>query len=262
MSRCAVPPEAASARTPQDAGDVRTTPLSSRGLRAASDARLVALVREGHAAAFEAIYERYHRQILAFCRHTLGDAEEAADVTQHTFVAAYTAIVSSPKTILLRAWLFTIARNRCYSVLRTRRQRTTGEMVELATEALANEVARREDLRELLRDLGRLPDDQRAALVLAALGALSHHNIASILGVPASKVKALVFQARESLIGMRVARETDCGVIRQQLTTLRGAELRRGNLRRHLRDCPACREFRDQAADRRDRLSVVAAPAS
>jgi predicted anti-sigma-YlaC factor YlaD len=73
-------------------------------------------------------------------------------------------------------------------------------------------------------------------------------------------VKALVFQARESLIAMRVARETDCSVIREQLATLRGGALRRGNLRRHLGDCPACREFRDQLAHRRDQLSAVSAP--
>jgi RNA polymerase sigma factor (sigma-70 family) len=260
MEAWAVPPEAAPGRRPLEAAKVRTALLSARGLQTATDAYLVSLVRQGRTGAFDAIYERYQRPILTFCRHTLGDPDEAADAVQHTFLAAYNAIVSSPKTILLRAWLFTIARNRCYSVLRARRQQATGQLVEMASDGLAAEVLKREDLRQLCGDLRRLPEHQRAAIVLTELGALSHQEVAEVLGVPTSKVKALVFQARESLIAMRVARETDCSVIREQLATLRGGALRRGNLRRHLGDCPACREFRDQLAHRRDQLSAVSAP--
>ena len=65
-----------------------------------------------------------------------------------------------------------------------------------------------------------------------------------MLDVPRPKVKALVFQARESLLANRTARETDCAEIRRQLATERGAALRRGNLRRHLHDCSGCREYR------------------
>src|SRR5205085_3824901 len=147
---------------------------SPRALRTASDARLVALVRARSSAAFETLYDRYNRQIFSFCRHMLGDPEEAADVVQHTFLAAYDAIVSSEKPILLRAWLFTIARNRCYSILRSRCQHPAEEAVELPTEGLAAQVQLREELRELLADVRGLPADQRAALVLAELCTLSH----------------------------------------------------------------------------------------
>jgi RNA polymerase sigma factor (sigma-70 family) len=259
MEAWAVPPDAAPGRAPLEAVNARSALLSARGLDTATDAYLVSLVRQGRTGAFEAIYERYHRPILVFCRHMLDDPEEAADAVQHTFLAAYTAIVSSPKTILLRAWLFTIARNRCYSILRARRQHATGQLVEVATDGLAAEVSRREDLRQLLGDLRRLPDDQRAAIALTELGALSHREVAMALGVPTNKVKALVFQARESLTAMRAARDTDCSVIREQLQTLRGGALRRGNLRRHLHDCPACREFRDGLVHRRDELAVIPA---
>lgn len=237
---------------------MRTALLTARGLHAATDAYLVSLVRAGRTGAFEAIYDRYHAPIRAFCRNLLGEPEEAADAVQHTFLAAYSAIVSSSKPILLRAWLFTIARNRCYSVLRARRQQATGKPIEPVSEGLAAQVLRREDVRQLLRDLQRLPEDQRASLVMAELGSLSHQEIAAVLEVPPPKVKALVFQARETLLAMRAARDTDCSVIREQLATQRGAALRRGNLRRHLRDCPGCREFRDQIAPPRKRLKVVA----
>ena len=102
-----------------------------------------------------------------------------------------------------------------------------------------------------------LPDDQRAALVLAELESLSHEQIGEALGVPREKVKALVFQARESLVASRTARETDCAEIREQLANGRGGALRRANLRRHLRDCAGCRDFRKQVEHQRRQLAVL-----
>ena len=231
--------------------------LSPQLLRLATDARLVALVRERNPAAFEAVYNRHHRAILSFCRHMLGDPQEAEDAVQQTFLAAYSDLISSDKPIQLRAWLFTIARNRCYSLLRGRREQPTAELEEPLTEGLASQVQRRQDLRDLVVDLRCLPDDQRAALVLAELDALSHEEIAIALDVPREKVKALVFQARESLVASRAARETDCTEIREQLATQRGGALRRGNLRRHLRDCAGCRDFRRQVERQRRQLAAL-----
>ncbi len=263
MEARAVPPDAASGRWPLEAAIGRSR-LSSRALRSPLTPVSSTLVREGEVAAFESIYDRYQRGICSFCRHLLGDPEEAADVVQHTFLAAYSAIISSEKPILLRAWLYTIARNRCYSVLRARREQPSAEMTEPATEGLAAHVLRREDLRQLLVDMRRLarrPEDGPGAgrTGHAQPPAGGRHAWAS----PPSKVKALVFQARESLQAAQKARETDCSEIREQLSTLRGGGLRRGNLRRHLRDCPACREFSDQMENQRRRLTVLrGAPAT
>jgi RNA polymerase sigma factor (sigma-70 family) len=223
-------------------------------MRLASDARLVAMIREGRRIAFEVAYDRHHLSILSFCRYVLGDPQEAEDAVQHTFLAAYSDLISSDKPIQLRAWLFAIARNRCYTVLRARRELPATELIEPATEGLATQVQRRQDLRDLVFDMRRLPDAQRTALVLAELDALSHEQIGAALGVPREKVKALVFQARESLVASRAARETDCRDIRAELATQRGGALRRGNLRRHLRECPGCRDFRREVERDRRRL--------
>jgi RNA polymerase sigma factor (sigma-70 family) len=230
---------------------------SPRTLRLAGDDRLVALLRAGHDAAFEVIYDRYHRPLLSFCRHMLGHPEEAADATQQTFISAYSELTRSEKPIALRAWLFTIARNRCLSMLRARRETVALEDVEPHTEGLASEVQQRADLRDLLRDLARLPEDQRAALVLAELGDLGHDEIADVLGCQHAKVKALVFQARSSLSTSREARETSCAEIREQLSVLRGGALRRAKLRRHLRECPGCREFRKEVSRQRQAMALL-----
>jgi RNA polymerase sigma factor (sigma-70 family) len=236
------------ARTvPREAPDGARIPVRPQLVRLASDERLVALVRCRHPAAFEVLYERYHHRVLSFCRHVLGDAAEAEDVGQHTFLAAWNDLTRSDKPIQLRAWLFTIARNRCLTVLRGRRERPTDDLQETATEGLATIVQRRQDLRDLVTDLRGLPDEQRTALVLAEIDALGHNEIAQVLGVPRPKVKALVFQARESLLATRTARETDCTEIRRQLATERGGGLRRSILRRHLRECSGCRAYPTQA---------------
>src|SRR5438128_2284070 len=83
----------------------------------------------------------------------------------------------------------------------------------------------------LLAPLRRLPEDQRAALVLSELGDLSHAEIAAVVGCEAMQVKSLVFQARSSLIASRDAAEIPCHEIREEIATARGAALRRGPLR-------------------------------
>jgi RNA polymerase sigma factor (sigma-70 family) len=210
----------------------------------ASDEQLVAAVRAGSEAAFEALYDRHAGGIFGLCRGVLGSGHEAEDAVQHTFLAAYRDLVGSTKPVQLRPWLYTIARNRCYTLLRQRREQTLTPADEPSTEHLSSAVQTRQDLRDLLADLSALPDDQRDALVLAELCAIPHDEIATVLGVHRDKVKALVFQGRSSLIASRTARDTPCAEIRPQLASLRAGALRRTTLRRHLRECAGCRGFR------------------
>ena len=148
-------------------------PSAYRAAISHTDDRLVIEVRAGNEAAFEEIYDRYARGVLAFCVHMLGSREEAEDALQVTFVSAYRALRSGERDISLRPWLYTIARNRCLSELRTRRNHIAADEAAFDgphLDGLADQVQRREELRELLDDLQRLPLNQRAALVLFELG--------------------------------------------------------------------------------------------
>lgn len=225
--------------------------------RAVDDASLVARTRAGDDAAFEVVFDRYHRNLFAFCHHMLGSREDAEDALQQIFMAAHRGLRSGDRPVHLRAWLYTIARNRCVSVLRTRRQHVALERAAPATEGLIAEVDRRAELQALIRDLGRLPDDQRAALVLWELGDHSHDEIASVLEVRREKVKALIFQARESLMGWRTARETPCWEIRQQIAIVPGAAGRGGPLRRHVEQCVGCAEYAIEVRHQRAALAAV-----
>jgi hypothetical protein len=72
-----------------------------------------------------------------------------------------------------------------------------------------------------------------------------------------AKVKSLVFQARSSLIETRKARAIPCPEIREQLATATGGVLRRRPLRRHIRACPGCAEFRDEVMRQRKALAAI-----
>ena len=230
---------------------------SKRLLALADDERLVEQIRRGNEMAFEVAFERYAASILGFCRHMLGSTEEAEDAVQHTFAAAYRDLArDDERSLALKPWLYTIARNRCLSMLRARREQPV-ETPELPTAGLAEEVHQRAELRELLADLRELPEDQRAALLLAELGDLSHPEVAGVLGCEVRRVKALVFRARSGLISRREARDTPCEEIREQLANLSGGSLRRSELRHHLSACPGCREYREEVKRQRQLLALA-----
>jgi RNA polymerase sigma factor (sigma-70 family) len=225
-----------------------------------SDERLVARARAGDEHAFEHLHARYRPALLAFCRHLTGQREDAEDAVQYTFLVTYREIVETPRPLELRPWLFTVARNRCSSLLRRRRARPTARPLEAAQAPVdppPDELERREELRDLVRDLQALPEQQREALLLAEIADLRHAEIARILGVSPAKVKALVFQARSSLTSTREARDADCEDIRSQLATLSGGALRRRRLRRHLRQCGACSAFEHALTEQRKGIAAL-----
>jgi len=198
--------------------------------------------------------------LLAFCRHMLGSHEEAEDALQRVFVSAHRHLSDRDADVNLKPWLYAIARNRCLSVLRARRETIAlDDVVEPSCNglALADEVELGEDLKEMLGDLARLPENQRAALVLAELGDLSQQEIAATLGVRRDKVKALIFQAREALAGWRQAHAASCHHICEQLATLNGSALRRAPIRRHLAVCPTCAAFEGEVKRQRVALSLL-----
>jgi RNA polymerase sigma factor (sigma-70 family) len=222
------------------------------------DGRLAELAATGDERGFEVIYDRHHRALLGFCRHMLGSQDEGEDALQQTFLRAHRSLLAQGAPDELRPWLFAIARNRCLTMLASRKVAAVPvDEIEPATDGPGADAESRADLRDLLGDIARLPDDQRSALVLAELGDLSHAEIARVIEVPTAKVKALVHQARTRLIADRDARETPCDDVREQLATARGGALRRGPLRRHLALCDSCRAYKEAVTEQRAALALV-----
>jgi RNA polymerase sigma factor (sigma-70 family) len=219
-----------------------------------TDGELARAAGRGDVAAFEELYARHHRGLLSFSRHMLGYEHE--DVVQHTFLAADTAFRQGQVPRSVRAWLYTVARNRCISTLRARRD--DGRLPDrgvASTEDLAADVERREEVRALVADLRRLPDEQRAALLLTELGELSHAEVAQVIGVRTAKVKALVFQARQSLLAAGDARSIPCRSVQEELATATGPARR--PLRDHVARCDGCRAYAARLAAQRASLASI-----
>ncbi len=227
------------------------------GLADAPDAVLVKRLHGSDDRAFEAIFKRHYAPLLSYCRHMLGSQDEGEDALQQAFIKAHRALLGGTVPRELRPWLYAIARNCCLSAIAARRPTAPLEDRAPALAGLSEQVHQREDLRELVAAIGGLPEDQRSALLLAELDDLSHQAIATIVGCPVSRVKALVYQARSALIADRQARNASCQDIREQLSVAHGGELRRGPLRRHLKLCAGCRDFQLAVSAQRQSLASV-----
>ena len=119
---------------------------------------------------------RYQARLLAFCRHMLSSKEDAEDVLQEVFAAAFNAILADERAINVRPWLYRIARNRSLNHLRRAQAVGVDSMdVHLSEhgQTTADKVHRREEFRLLIADVQDLPETQRTALLLREIDALS-----------------------------------------------------------------------------------------
>ena len=234
-----------------------TAPL----LRMRSDEQLVALFRAGSDAAFNVIHDRYRQRLFAYARQMLdGSRQDAEDALQDVFLRAYSSLRASDRPLSLRAWLYRVAHNRCIDHLR-RPMPPAIDLFETSRRPLHDPIAeaeRRDDLRRLVQDVRRLPDQQRSALLMREIDGLSYAELAAALGVSLPAVKSLLVRARIGLVEAVEARDTACLDIR---TDLAGAFERgvraTGHVRRHLRDCPGCSEYRAELRAVRQGLSAL-----
>src|SRR5664279_6133748 len=171
-------------------------------LRLQSDERLIAMIRRGQHAAFETLVSRYQSRLLSFCRHMLGSREDAEDVLQEVFAAAFNAVLADEREINVRPWLYRIARNRSLNHLRRASAVGVDSMdIHFAEHGMStgDRAIRRESFRELLSDVHELPETQRTALLLREIDALSYEQIAHAMETTVPSVKSLLVRARISL---------------------------------------------------------------
>ncbi len=175
-------------------------------------------VREAAKGSEEAIgwlYERYHARVYRYALAKLGDSHEAEDVAGD----AFTAVVAKIPRFQWRgagfeAWLFRIATNLIADRHR-RAGRDADALIDRSdgarsnVESTAQEVERRDELRELLEEL---PADQREILLLRFAAGLSSAEAGAVMGRSANAVRQLQFRAMDSLRRRRTREEgTDHG---------------------------------------------------
>ncbi|HUB76927.1 MAG TPA: sigma-70 family RNA polymerase sigma factor [Solirubrobacteraceae bacterium] len=211
------------------------------------------MFRAGSDDAFRVIHERYHARLLAYARQMLrGSGGDAEDALQDVFVRAFRALRASNRPVLLRAWLYRIAHNRCIDELR--RPVPIPAALELdARPAIASagagqdpsvQAERSEAVARLVADVRTLPVGQRSALLMREVQGMSYQELAETLGLTVPAVKSLLLRARTGLLELKLARETPCREIQLALAEAsdRGVRMN-ARCRRHVRECPECRSY-------------------
>ncbi|HEV2812507.1 MAG TPA: sigma-70 family RNA polymerase sigma factor [Solirubrobacteraceae bacterium] len=218
----------------------------------ATDEHVVRRLRSGDDTAFDALVARHRPAMLAFARKVLGEHRAAADdVVQEALIRAYRALRRDARRIDVRPWLLTLTRNCALDeIRRIRSYPLPPEEVDAAAahgEPPERILTRRAHLREIVRDVATLPDEQRHALVRHAVDGAGHADIAAELGVTPAASRMLVVRARAELVKTEEARNERCDSVRDQLLRAHSAKRRApAQAHRHLIACAGCRSYRSE----------------
>ncbi len=194
------------------ATEKKIEPQISVEMQAQEQAWAVA-AQKGDSTAFMHIVDAYQRPVYNLCYRMLGDAVEAEDAAQETFLRAYTKIKTYNSDRKFSSWVLSIASHYCIDRLRQRRNQTVS-WDELppwrwvpATEPQPEEVALTQEAHHTLHHLlNTLPPDYRAATILRYWSEMSYEEIAETLNTSVSAIKSRLFRARQMLVA--AAQET------------------------------------------------------
>ena len=181
------------------------------------EAMIVQQVVSGDTQAFEMLVLEYQKNVYNIALRMVGNAEDAADMSQEAFIKAYNAITSFKGESRFSVWLYRIVSNVCLDFLRSRSRRPEssltvendeGETVELE---IADEELSPEKLLEtklsceaVRRGLDSLPAEYRQILLLREIQGMSYDEIAQLLSLESGTVKSRIFRARKKLCAFLV----------------------------------------------------------
>ncbi len=149
----------------------------------------------------------YEGPLVGYTMNLLGDLETARDIAQETFLKLYEQPAGRITPAGLKAWLYTVARNRAMDMLRRRKRQVN--VAEDALDHLAapgagpdEQVSTAEETAQILRFLRRLPTNQQEVVKLKFLSELSYKEISAITGLSSTNVGFLIHTALQRLRSM------------------------------------------------------------
>lgn len=184
------------------------------------EAALIAQAQRGHLPAFNQLILHYQSLVYNVAYRVMGDEGLAEDATQEAFLKAYQR-VNQYRGGSFKAWLLRIVTNTCYDALRARRRRPTVPLDRDDDEEDADynpwlvdraehpdSFVMRQELAEVIQGaIGRLPPDQRTALILADIEGLDYQEIADAMGTALGTVKSRLSRARAKMRDMLMAHQ-------------------------------------------------------
>ena len=175
---------------------------------------IIRSVLKGNVNDFEKLVTAYEKNVYNIALRMVGDPEDAADMTQETFIKAYRALSGFRGDSKFSSWLYRIASNVCLDFLRSRSRhpqislsgadeddRTAFELPDMSQNP-EEQLMKKLSMEAVRRGLGQLPEQQRQILVLRELGGLSYAELAQTLGLEEGTVKSRIFRARKRLCAL------------------------------------------------------------
>lgn len=169
-------------------------------------AEVLSHVRAGDADAWGELYRLYAPAIFRFCRRALPSREDAEDATTEVFMKVRQKLGTYDATRPFTAWLYKVASNHCWDMLRRRRIRQDLETGDLETLPLEHpdpsqleRLMEEHTSKQVRNGLDKLPDRARMALVLRYYADMSYDEIGETLGVRRAFVGVLLLRARHQL---------------------------------------------------------------
>lgn len=166
--------------------------------REVEDRDLIAKARRGHVDAYNVLVSRWEKRVFNYLLRLVGQREDAMDLSQDVFLKAYQNLKKLEDPAKFPGWLFRIAHNEAYSLLR--KNRPEGEMT---VEPRSGEASSRMFPIELSLSvqsaLKKLSDDQREAVLLKVYQGFKFEEMAEILSCPISTVKSRLYTALDLL---------------------------------------------------------------
>lgn len=177
------------------------------------EAAVVRRAQSGDVAAFTELYRRHSRWVFGVALRIVGNAADAEDITQDTFIQAWKALARFRHDSELRTWIHRICVNRCLRVAAKRSGTRTDELphdLVSTSPDPATVAALRDEMAEVQRAIASLPAGQRAALVLREFGGLSYEEVATVLGISLTAARTRIHRGRLEVVS-RLGRPRSAG---------------------------------------------------
>jgi len=166
-----------------------------------ADEELLECISRGDSKAFAALYERYAPRLYLYCLRLLRDRQSAEDAVQETFTKVYTGVHTVRDARSFRGWIFTIARNEAYGILRKNRTAVfTDDDLVWENDTPLDSLLQTEEHEIVQHLLEELKPEYREVLVLREYENLSYDEIAAITLSTIGAVKSRLFKARKALL--------------------------------------------------------------